>query len=165
LKELAAKHKIKAILAEEWEKGGEGMQELAREVVQIISQNGNKFKALYDWNLPIQEKIKTIATEIYGANDVEYSKKALTTIKKIEKLGFADLPIVMAKTQKSLSDNPVKYGRPKDFNVFVREVDINTGAGFIIPILGKMMRMPGLPSVPASENMKIDSEGNITGLS
>jgi len=163
--DLAAKHKIRAILAEEWEKGGEGMQELAREVVRIIAENGNKFRPLYDWNSPIQNKIKTIAKEIYGANDVEYSKKALTTIRKIEKLGYADLPIVMAKTQKSLSDNPSKYGRPKDFNVFVREVDINTGAGFIIPILGKMMRMPGLPSVPASENMQIDAEGNITGLS
>ncbi len=163
--DLAAKHKIRAILAEEWKKGGEGMQELAREVVRIIAENGNKFRPLYDWNSPIQNKIKTIAKEIYGANDVEYSKRALTTIRKIEKLGYADLPIVMAKTQKSLSDNPSKYGRPKDFDVFVREVDINTGAGFIIPILGKMMRMPGLPSVPASENMKIDTEGNITGLS
>ncbi len=163
--ELAKQKNIKAIIAEEWARGGEGMQDLAHEVVRVIDENKNQFKALYDWNLPIQEKIKKIAREIYGANDVEYSKKALTTIKKIEKLGFADLPIVMAKTQKSLSDNPMKLGRPKDFNIFVREVDINTGAGFIIPILGKMMRMPGLPSVPASENMKIDAKGNITGLS
>jgi len=156
---------IKAILAEEWEKGGEGMTDLATAVVDIIDQGTNHFKPLYKWDQPVKDKIQKIAQEIYGANDVEYSKKALTTIRKIEKLGYDHLPIVMAKTQKSLSDNPTKLGRPTDFNVFVREVEINTGAGFIIPILGKMMRMPGLPSVPASENMQIDKDGNISGLS
>jgi len=165
IKELAAQKGVKAVLAEEWAKGGEGMKDLATEVVRIIKENGNHFKPLYDWNQPIQDKIKTIAREIYGANEVEYSKKALTTIKKLEKLGYNHLPIVMAKTQKSLSDNPSKIGRPTNFNVFVREIEVNTGAGFIVPILGKMMRMPGLPSKPASENMHIDSEGNITGLS
>jgi len=165
IKDLAAKKGIKAVLAEEWAKGGEGMKELANEVVRIIDENGNQFKALYDWNQSIPEKIKIIAQEIYGANDVEYSKKALGTIKKLKKLGYEHLPIVMAKTQKSLSDNPSKIGRPTDFNVFVREIEVNTGAGFIVPILGKMMRMPGLPSKPASENMQIDAEGNITGLS
>ena len=156
---------VKAIRAEEWEKGGEGMTELATEIVQNIEAKTNHFKPLYDWNQPVKDKILKIAREIYGANDVEYSKKALTTIRKIEKLGYENLPIVMAKTQKSLSDNPSKIGRPTGFNVFVREVEINTGAGFIIPILGKMMRMPGLPSLPASENMTIDATGNITGLS
>jgi formate--tetrahydrofolate ligase len=156
---------VKAVVAEEWAKGGEGTKDLAQAVVEMIDSHQNHFKPLYDWNQPIQDKILTIAREIYGANDVEYSKKALTTIKKLEKLGYGHLPIVMAKTQKSLSDNPAKIGRPTDFNVSVREVEINTGAGFIIPILGKMMRMPGLPSKPASENMKIDSEGNIEGLS
>jgi len=156
---------IDAIVAEEWAKGGEGMTDLANAVVKIIDDKVNHFKPLYDWAQPVKEKIATIAREIYGANEVEYSKKALTTLRKIEKLGFSHLPIVMAKTQKSLSDNPTKLGRPTNFNVFVREVEINTGAGFIIPILGKMMRMPGLPSVPASSNMQIDSEGNISGLS
>ncbi len=156
---------VQAILAEEWAKGGEGMKDLAQTVVKLIDAHQNHFTPLYKWEQPIQEKILKIAREIYGANDVEYSKKALTTIRKIEKLGYEHLPIVMAKTQKSLSDNPNKIGRPTDFNVFVREVEINTGAGFIIPILGKMMRMPGLPSTPASENMSIDAAGNISGLS
>jgi len=165
VKQLAKKSAVEAILAEEWEKGGDGMRDLAKAVVEMIDSGQNRFQPLYKWEQPIKDKIKKIATEIYGANDVEYSKKALTTLRKIEKLGYAHLPIVMAKTQKSLSDNPSKIGRPTDFNVFVREVEINTGAGFIIPILGKMMRMPGLPSQPASENMQIDEQGNITGLS
>ncbi len=165
VKEAAAKKGVQAILAEEWAKGGEGTVDLAQAVVDLIAQKANHFKPLYKWEQPVKEKIAKIAREIYGANDVEYSKKALTTIRNIEKLGYDHLPIVMAKTQKSLSDNPSKLGRPTDFNVFVREVEINTGAGFIIPILGKMMRMPGLPSKPASENMHIDAEGHITGLS
>ncbi len=156
---------VNALRAEEWEKGGEGMLELAEEVVGIIKKKENHFKPLYDWNQPVKDKICLIAREIYGADAVEYSKKALSTIKKIEKLGYGHLPVVMAKTQKSLSDNPSKYGRPENFNVFVREVEINTGAGFIIPILGKLMRMPGLPSRPASAGMHIDVKGKITGLS
>ena len=162
---MAASIGIIAILAEEWEKGGAGMRELAEQVVKMVEEKQNSFHPLYNWGKPIKEKIRTIAQEIYGADEVEYSKKALTTIMRIEKLGYEHLPIVMAKTQKSLSDNPSKIGRPKNFNVFVREVEINTGAGFIIPILGKMMRMPGLPAHPASENMKIDEQGKITGLS
>lgn len=165
IKKLAASIGIIAILAEEWEKGGAGMRELAEQVVKMVEEKQNSFHPLYNWGKPIKEKIRTIAQEIYGADEVEYSKKALTTIMRIEKLGYEHLPIVMAKTQKSLSDNPSKIGRPKNFNVFVREVEINTGAGFIIPILGKMMRMPGLPAHPASENMKIDEQGKITGLS
>lgn len=156
---------VKAILAEEWEKGGEGMIDLAEEVVQIIDIKENHFKPLYDWNQPVKDKICLIAREIYGADAVEYSKRASSTIKKIDKLGYSHLPIVMAKTQKSLSDNPAKYGKPENFNVFVREVEINTGAGFIIPILGKLMRMPGLPSKPASAGMHIDKSGKVTGLS
>jgi len=162
---MSKKYGVKAILAEEWEKGGEGMLDLANEVVNIIDSGVNKFKPLYDWNQPVKDKIELIAREIYGANNVEYSKKASSTIRKIEKLGYEHLPIVMAKTQKSLSDNPSKIGKPTGFNVFVREVEINTGAGFIIPILGKMMRMPGLPSTPASQNMFIDNDGTVTGLS
>lgn len=163
--EKSANLNIKAILAEEWEKGSVGTVDLANEVVSMIDKKENHFKPLYDWNLPIKDKIKIIAREIYGANDVEYSKKSLSTIRKIDKLGYSHLPIVMAKTQKSLSDNPAKIGRPTGFNVVVREVELNTGAGFIIPILGKMMRMPGLPSKPASANMFIDNDGMVTGLS
>ncbi len=165
IKRKAQDMQIEAVLAQEWSKGGKGMTRLASAVVKMIDSKQNHFHPLYKWEQPIQDKIQKIAREIYGANDVEYSKKALTTLRKIEKLGYEHLPIVMAKTQKSLSDNPLKTGRPKDFNVFVREVEINTGAGFIIPILGKMMRMPGLPSQPASDNMFIDEKGHISGLS
>ena len=156
---------INAIVAEGWKKGGEGMTDLAKAVVECIAKDKNKFKQLYDWNLPIIEKIDKIATHIYGAEGVDYSKKAKTNLKTITELGLDHLPICMAKTQKSLSDNPTKRGRPKDFRVFVREFEIAVGAGFVIPILGKMMRMPGLPQTPASENMFIDKDGKISGLS
>ena len=156
---------VESAVAEGWEKGGEGMEDLARKVLEKIRENGNAFRPLYDWNLPVMEKIELIAREIYGASRVVYTRKAQTAIKKFEQLGFGRLPVVMAKTQKSLSDNPSLRGRPEGFTINVREVEINTGAGFIIPILGKMMRMPGLPAQPASENMHIDAQGRIEGLS
>ncbi len=115
--------------------------------------------------MPIKDKIKTIATKIYGASDVIYSSKANLNLRKIEALGLNELPICMAKTQKSFSDNAKLIGRPTDFDVEVREFEYAVGAGFIIPILGKMMRMPGLPPKPASENMHIDENGKISGLS
>jgi len=152
-------------LAEGWARGGEGMTELARKVVENIEKNGKNFKPLYDYSLPLKEKIELIATKIYGAGQVVYTRKAQTALKKFEKLGFGNLPVVMAKTQKSLSDNVLLKGRPEGFTVNVREVEINTGAGFVIPILGKIMRMPGLPAEPASEKMHIDVEGRVTGLS
>jgi len=120
---------------------------------------------LYDWKSPVKEKIATIAKEIYGASAVEYSKTAQLNLKSIEKHGFNDFAICMAKTQKSFSDNEKLIGRPEDFIVTVREIEIAAGAQFLIPILGKMMRMPGLPSVPASEGMTIDNKGVISGLS
>ena len=120
---------------------------------------------MYDWNLPVKEKIEIIAKEIYGADGVDYAKKAETDLKRIESLGLSHLPICMAKTQKSFSDNEKLVGRPTHFQVTVREFEIAAGAGFLIPILGKMMRMPGLPSIPASEGMDIDSQGKVSGLS
>ncbi|HHB52819.1 MAG TPA: formate--tetrahydrofolate ligase, partial [Saprospiraceae bacterium] len=118
-----------------------------------------------DWQIPIIEKIETIAREIYGADGVDFSKKALSDLKKITSLGLNQLPVCMAKTQKSLSDNDKALGRPRDFRITVREFEYAVGAGFVIPILGKMMRMPGLPATPASEGMFIDNEGKISGLS
>ena len=156
---------IQAIVAEGWADGGEGMISLAKAVVEEVESDHNKFKGLYDWNLPVKEKIHKIATEIYGADDVVYSKKAELDLKRIGKLGLNHLPICMAKTQKSFSDNAKLLGRPTGFTVNVREFEYAAGAGFIIPILGKMMRMPGLPSVPSSEAMLIDSSGKISGLS
>lgn len=156
---------VHAVVARGWAQGGEGMTDLAEAVISTIESYQNNFQPLYDWKLPIQEKIEIIAKEIYGADAVEFSKKAKLQMKRIEKLGFSELPICMAKTQKSLSDNEFRYGRPENFVVNVREFEHATGAGFIIPILGQMMRMPGLPANPASEGMSIDDDGVISGLS
>ena len=160
-----AKLGVKAIIADEFTKGGEGMIELANEVVVSAETYGNNFEPLYDINDTVEHKIETIATEIYGADGVVFSAKAKSELKTIYNLGFDKLPICMAKTQKSLSDNEKKIGRPTDFKVTVREFEFAAGAGFIIPILGDMMRMPGLPAIPAAEGMDIDKNGVITGLS
>lgn len=165
IKERCKAKGVKAVVGNGWADGGEGMTDLAHAVVEVIESGSNQFKQLYDWNAPVMEKIETIAREIYGADGVEYSKKALTDLKKIENLGLAGLPICMAKTQKSFSDNDKLLGRPTGFMVNVREFEFAAGAGFIIPILGVMMRMPGLPATPASEGMSIDKNGKISGLS
>tara|TARA_B110000211_G_scaffold132281_1_gene151792 strand:+ start:133 stop:1767 length:1635 start_codon:yes stop_codon:yes gene_type:complete len=156
---------VKAVLARGWELGGEGTTDLAQAVVASVESGTNNFKPLYDWGLPVKEKIETIAREVYGAVSVNYERQAIVDLKRIEKLGLSDLPICMAKTQKSLSDDESLRGRPEGFTVTVREFEFAAGAGFLIPILGKMMRMPGLPSHPASEGMDIDENGVISGLS
>lgn len=156
---------VEAVVAEEWAKGGEGMKEIAQVVVDQIAKGENNFKPLYEWKIPIIEKIEKIAREIYGADGVDFSHKAVSDLKTVTKLGLDHLPVCMAKTQKSLSDNEKAVGRPKDFRITVREFEYSVGAGFIIPILGDMMRMPGLPPVPASEGMLIDKDGKISGLS
>jgi formate--tetrahydrofolate ligase len=119
---------------------------------------------MYDWNWDVKKKIETLATKIYGAEHVDYSPQAKKDLKKIAELGLEQMPVCIAKTQKSLSDNPALLGRPKDFIITVREIEIASGAGFLIPITGNIMRMPGLPAHPASENISIDNNGNITGL-
>lgn len=156
---------VEAIVAKGWAEGGEGMKNLAEAVVREIESGKNQFKALYDWDMPIKEKIILIAKEIYGADGVEFSSKAISDLQKIEQLGLNSLPVCMAKTQKSFSDNEKLLGRPSDFKVNVREFEFAAGAGFVIPILGVMMRMPGLPVIPASEGMFIDNNGKISGLS
>jgi formate--tetrahydrofolate ligase len=156
---------VKAVVSYGFTKGGEGTSELAQAVVDVVESGINNFEKLYDWNLSVEEKIKTIATEIYGASEVNYSAKARKQLKTIKDLGYDGFPICMAKTQKSLSDNDKLVGRPEGFEVNVREFEFAAGAGFVIPILGNMMRMPGLPAVPASEGMDIDVDGVITGLS
>lgn len=156
---------VQAVVANGWAQGGDGMTDLAQAVVDAVENSEDNFKPLYDWNASIKEKIETIAGEIYGAKVVDFSKKAKLQMLRMEKLGFDNLPICMAKTQKSLSDNELRHGRPENFDVNVREFEYATGAGFIIPILGQMMRMPGLPAKPASEGMSIDDNGVISGLS
>ncbi|MCG9910994.1 MAG: formate--tetrahydrofolate ligase [Flavobacteriales bacterium] len=165
VKEQCARMGVKAIVSKAFSQGGEGAAELAKAVAESAESNTNTFHRLYDWQVPTEEKIHTLATEIYGADSVEYTSKARTQLKQIKALGYDTLPVCMAKTQKSLSDNEVLYGRPTGFSVTVREFEFAAGAGFIIPILGDMMRMPGLPSVPASEHMQIDADGKISGLS
>lgn len=156
---------VQAVVSKGWEKGGNGTKNLAKAVVDVVENKATQYKPLYDWKSPVKEKIETIAKQIYGASAVEYSKKAQLNLRSIEKHGFNDFAICMAKTQKSFSDNEKLIGRPEDFIVTVREIEIAAGAQFLIPILGKMMRMPGLPSVPASEGMTIDNKGVISGLS
>jgi formate--tetrahydrofolate ligase len=156
---------VKAVLSKGWAEGGEGTKDLAQAVVDAVESGKSNFKPLYDWDSPVKDKIETIAKEIYGADGVDYTAAANRGLRTIEKLGLENLPICMAKTQKSFSDNDKLIGRPSGFRITVREFEIASGAGFLIPILGNMMRMPGLPSVPASEGMNIDNNGVITGLS
>jgi formate--tetrahydrofolate ligase len=165
IQEMCAALGVHAVLSEGWAKGGEGTKELAAAVVNIVENKATQFKPLYDWKSPVKDKIEIIATEIYGAKNVEYSKKAQLDLRRIDRLGFNNFAICMAKTQKSFSDDDSLIGRPENFTVTVREIEIAAGAEFIIPILGKMMRMPGLPGRPASEGMEIDSDGVISGLS
>ena len=164
IREKADKLGIRFAVADNWEKGGEGALELARLVIEVVETNPPAFKPMYDWDWDVKKKIETVATRIYGAEYVEYTAKAKKDLEKIQALGLEKLPVCIAKTQKSLSDNPELLGRPKDFIVTVREIEIAAGAGFLIPITGDIMRMPGLPAHPASENISVDAEGNITGL-
>ena len=150
-------------LAEVWAKGGEGGIELAKEVLEAVEEESN-FKCLYEDELSLKEKIATIAREIYGADGVTYDKEAEKTIAELEKLGFGNMPVCMAKNQYSLSDDPTKLGRPSGFTVNIREVYVSAGAGFVVAITGTIMTMPGLPKVPAAENIDVDADGNIDGL-
>ncbi|WP_422089437.1 formate--tetrahydrofolate ligase [Tenacibaculum ovolyticum] len=163
--EACSKLGVEAVVSEGWAKGGEGTKKLARAVVDVVENKATQFKPLYDWKSPIKDKIEVIAKEIYGATNVTYDKKAELNLRRIDRLGFNDFAVCMAKTQKSFSDNDKLIGRPEGFTVNVREIEIAAGAQFVIPILGKMMRMPGLPAIPASENMSIDNNGVISGLS
>ncbi|WP_435264196.1 formate--tetrahydrofolate ligase [Tenacibaculum sp. nBUS_03] len=163
--EACANLGVQAVVSEGWANGGEGTKNLANAVINIVENKATQYKPLYDWKSPVKDKIETIAKEIYGASNVEYSKKAQLNLRRIERLGFSDFAICMAKTQKSFSDNDKLIGKPEGFTVTVREIEIAAGAQFIIPILGKMMRMPGLPTIPASEAMSIDNDGKISGLS
>ena len=151
-------------LADVWEKGGEGGIELANAVLNTLETKNSNFHVLYEDNLSVKDKIKCVATEIYGARDVIYSAEALKAITKIEEMGFGDLPVCMAKNQYSLSDDAKKLGRPKDFDINIREVYVNAGAGFVVAITGTIMTMPGLPKVPAAEGINVTDDGIIQGL-
>lgn len=164
IQDRCAALETEAIIADVWGKGGKGAEDLARAVVAKADENDEKFTPMYDWADSVEQKIEAISTKVYGAKSVEYSIKAKADIRKIKRLELEHLPVCIAKTQKSLSDDPKLIGRPTGFIIKVREIEIASGAGFIIPITGDMMRMPGLPSVPSAENIDIDNEGNISGL-
>jgi formate--tetrahydrofolate ligase len=153
-----------AFLSEVWAKGGGGAEDLARAVVDLVEGGESNFQPLYEWESSVESKIETIATRIYGAERVEFAAQAKRDLRRIDQLGLNGLPVCIAKTQKSLSDDPKLLGRPTGFTLTVREIEIAAGAGFLVPITGNMMRMPGLPSTPAAEAIDIDEHGNISGL-
>ena len=162
---LCRARQVEFALADHWSKGGDGARELASRVIHIC-ENGpaSSPKTLYDWKGSVEEKISTVAREIYGAQAVDYTSEAKQDLKLIKSLGYESLPVCIAKTQSSLSDNPKLLGRPKDFLVTVRRIIISAGAGFLVPLTGEIMRMPGLPRVPSAEQIDIDDRGKISGL-
>jgi formate--tetrahydrofolate ligase len=162
--QAAERHGARIALSEVWEKGGAGGQELAEAVLEAIEQGENGYHPLYRLELPIREKIETIAKDVYGADGVDYTDAAAKTIGELEEKGYGKLPVCMAKTQMSLTDDPSRKGRPRGFRINVREVRLSAGAGFIVPICGSIMTMPGLPKKPAAEAIDVDDEGHILNL-
>ena len=164
IKNFCKKVNVPVSLSEVWEKGGEGGIDLAGKVLDVISKGESKFKCLYDESLSIKEKVAAVAKEIYGADGVIYNTASEKQIAEIEKLGLDKVPVCIAKTQYSLSDNPKLLGKPSGFKINVKEVKLSNGAGFVVVLTGNVMTMPGLPTVPAAEKMDISEDGNITGL-
>ena len=164
VEEFCKERNCEFALANVWEKGGEGGEELAKAVIKTLETKESHFQPLYGDDLTIREKIETIAREIYGAEGVTYSPMAAKAIDKIESLGMGDFPVCMAKNQYSLSDDAKKLGRPTGFTIHVREAYVSAGAGFVVAITGAIMTMPGLPKKPAAENIDVDTNGVITGL-
>lgn len=155
---------VNVALSEVWAKGGKGGIEVAEEVLRLIDEEENKFAYAYDLNDSIKDKINAIATKIYGADGVDYTKEADKEIANLEKLGFNNIPICMAKTQYSLTDDQTRLGRPTGFRITVRQINVSAGAGFIVALTGEIMKMPGLPKVPAAERIDVDEKGVISGL-
>lgn len=164
VKEFCESRSCDFALSEVWEKGGKGGLSLAEKVLQVLETKESHFQPLYDLSLSIKEKIETIAKEIYGAGSVSYDPAAEKAIARIEELGYKNVPVCMAKTQYSLSDDPGKLGRPEGFNINIREVYLSAGAGFVVAITGTIMTMPGLPKKPAAEGIDVTKDGFITGL-
>jgi formate--tetrahydrofolate ligase len=154
---------VNVALSEVWGKGSKGGQELAEEILRLTDMESN-VEFAYDLDLPIKEKIKAIATKLYGAGDVEFSPKVSKEIANFEKLGFGNLPICMAKNQYSLTDDAKVLGRPTGFKITIRDITISAGAGFLVALTGDIMKMPGLPKVPSAEFIDVDVEGKIKGL-
>ncbi len=164
VKEFANEYGFDASIVNYWGEGGNGGIELAEKVTKLIENDVCHLNQLYDWKSPVEEKILKVAQEIYGAEKIDFSSEAKKDLRLIKKNGYSEFPICIAKTQKSLSDNPKLLGKPKDFLVTVRRILIASGAGFLIPITGDIMRMPGLPKQPAALKIDIEKSGNIKGL-
>ncbi len=163
LREKLEEKGVELSLVEGWAKGGEGATDIAEKIVKLVDKQEN-FKYMYELEDTIREKIEKVANKIYGAKSVEYSEEALKEIAKIEELGYGNLPICIAKTQYSFSDDPKNLECKGDYNITVRNVELKTGAGFVVVLAGKIMTMPGLPKVPAAENIDIDENGEIIGI-
>ena len=155
---------VNVILSNVWAEGGNGGIDLAKEVVRLCEEEKGDFTYSYELEDSIKEKIQKIVTKIYGGSDVAYTEEAEEQIAKFEKLGFTKMPICMAKTQYSFSDDMTKLGAPENFTVTVRNLKVSAGAGFIVALTGNIMTMPGLPKVPAAEKIDVDEDGKITGL-
>ena len=164
LDEICKSKGVDVAISQVWAKGADGGIKLAKKLLDVLETKKADFHPIYDTELPIAEKIRTIAKEIYGADDVIFTKKVTNKIKKYEEQGLGNLPICVAKTQYSLSDDPTLLGRPSGFKVTINDLIPNTGAGFLVAISGDIMRMPGLPKVPAAVGMDIDEKGTIVGL-
>lgn len=164
IEKTCAEHGAKVALCEVWAHGGKGGEDLARAVIDACEKGESRCAPLYPDDMPLVDKIRTIAQKIYGAADIALSDDARKTLADLEKLGYGNLPVCMAKTQYSLSDDPKALGCPQGFTLHIREVQIAAGAGFVIAITGSIMKMPGLPKAPASNNIDVDKDGNITGL-
>ena len=164
IKELAEGMGCSCSLSRAWELGGEGALDTARALIDILENKKSDFRMLYEDDLNLSSKIERVAKEIYGAKAVDFSKKAASKLAGFEKEGYGDLPVCIAKTQYSFSDDPSLLGRPKDFSISVKDVYVSSGAGFVVVLTGDIMTMPGLPKVPAANSIDVDENGNITGL-
>ena len=154
---------VNVVLSQVWANGGNGGVDLAKEVVRLCEED-SEMEYAYSLDCSIKEKINDIATKIYGADGVDYTREAEKEIENLEKLGYGNLPICMAKTQYSFTDDATKLGRPTGFRITVRQINVNAGAGFIVALTGSIMRMPGLPKLPAAERIDVDENGTISGL-
>ena len=158
------KYGVRVALSQVWGKGGAGGEELAREVLRIIDEEKPHFRFAYENDAALTEKIEAIATRVYHADGVDFEPKAMAELKKLEDLGFGGMPVCMAKTQYSFSDDQKKLGAPRGFRITVRNAKVSAGAGFVVALTGDIMTMPGLPKVPAAERIDVDETGKISGL-
>jgi len=165
VKELCGKEKARVALSEVFAKGGKGGEDLAQEILKAIQEDENRFQLLYPSNMPLLEKIETVARKIYGAASVAMEGKTRRKIRRIEREGFGNLPVCIAKTQYSFSDDDEALGRPKDFTLIVTDASLSSGAGFVVVYCGDIMTMPGLPKIPSAERIDVADDRSITGLS